>query len=138
MGPGRDRTCDPRICSQTPICCHTHYRLRYAARYSSSMTPSLLPYCVPGRWDFSFGNRWKSEGAISGEYGPLWGMRKDFKSTSVEAVMATCDVVAGVLYCKSRTAPISFPRLFLAFSWRSLLNRPAKYAPFIMQPCFVL
>ena len=33
MGPGRDRTCDPWICSQTRICCQTRYRLRYAARY---------------------------------------------------------------------------------------------------------
>ena len=33
MGPGRDRTRDPWICSQTRICCQTRYRLRYAARY---------------------------------------------------------------------------------------------------------
>ena len=32
MGPGRDRTRDPLICSQTRICCQTYYRLRYAAR----------------------------------------------------------------------------------------------------------
>ena len=32
MGPGRDRTRDPWICSQTRICCQTRYRLRYAAR----------------------------------------------------------------------------------------------------------
>ena len=31
MGPGRDQTPDPWICSQTSICCQTHYRLRYAA-----------------------------------------------------------------------------------------------------------
>ena len=31
MGPDRDRTCDPWICSQTRICSQTHYRLRYAA-----------------------------------------------------------------------------------------------------------
>ena len=31
MGPGRDRTRDPWICSQTRICCQTRYRLRYAA-----------------------------------------------------------------------------------------------------------
>ena len=30
MGPGRDRTRDPWICSQTRLC----YRLRYAARSS--------------------------------------------------------------------------------------------------------
>ena len=29
MGPGRDRTRDPWICSQTRICCQTRYRLRY-------------------------------------------------------------------------------------------------------------
>ena len=33
MGPGRDRTRDPWICSQTRICCQTRYRLRYAARW---------------------------------------------------------------------------------------------------------
>ena len=32
MGPGRDRTRDPWICSQTRICCQTRYGLRYAAR----------------------------------------------------------------------------------------------------------
>ena len=32
MGPGRDRTRDPWISSQTRICCQTRYRLRYAAR----------------------------------------------------------------------------------------------------------
>ena len=32
MGPDRDRTCDPWICSQTHICSQTRYRLRYAAR----------------------------------------------------------------------------------------------------------
>ena len=35
MGPGRDRTRDPLICSQTRICCQTRYRMRYAARYLS-------------------------------------------------------------------------------------------------------
>ena len=29
MGPGRDRTRDPWICSQTRICCQTRYRLHY-------------------------------------------------------------------------------------------------------------
>ena len=32
MGPGRDRTRDPWICSQLRICNQTRYRLRYAAR----------------------------------------------------------------------------------------------------------
>ena len=32
MGPGRDRTRDPWMCSQTRICSQTRYRLRYAAR----------------------------------------------------------------------------------------------------------
>ena len=31
MGPDRDQTRDPWICSQTRICSQTHYRLRYAA-----------------------------------------------------------------------------------------------------------
>ena len=34
MGPGRDRTRDPWICSQLRICNQTRYRLHYAARYS--------------------------------------------------------------------------------------------------------
>ena len=33
MGPGRDQTCDPWICSQMPICSQTCYRLGYVARY---------------------------------------------------------------------------------------------------------
>ena len=33
MGPGRDRTRDPWICSQLRICNQTRYRLRYAARW---------------------------------------------------------------------------------------------------------
>ena len=33
MGPGRDRTRNPWISSQTRICCQTRYRLRCAARY---------------------------------------------------------------------------------------------------------
>ena len=32
MGPDRDRTRDPWICSQISICSQTRYRLRYAAR----------------------------------------------------------------------------------------------------------
>ena len=35
MGPGKDRTHDPWIYSQTRICSQTRYRLRYAARYKS-------------------------------------------------------------------------------------------------------
>ena len=34
MGPSRDRTRDPWICSQTRICNQTRYRLPYAARLS--------------------------------------------------------------------------------------------------------
>ena len=33
MVPGRDRTRDPWICSQTRICSQARYRLRYAARF---------------------------------------------------------------------------------------------------------
>ena len=33
MGPDRDRTRDPWICSQTHICSQTRYQLRYAAWY---------------------------------------------------------------------------------------------------------
>ena len=48
MGPGRDRTRDPWICSQTRICCQTRYRLRYAARFTSLRSEntriSLLSY----------------------------------------------------------------------------------------------
>ena len=32
MGPGRDRTRNPWICSQIHICCQTCYRLPYAAQ----------------------------------------------------------------------------------------------------------
>ena len=32
MGPDRDRTRDPLICSQTRICSQARYRLRYVAR----------------------------------------------------------------------------------------------------------
>ena len=32
MGPDRDRTRDPWICSQIRICSQTRYRLRYAAQ----------------------------------------------------------------------------------------------------------
>ena len=35
MGPGRDRTRDPWICSQLRICNQTRYWLRYAARWSA-------------------------------------------------------------------------------------------------------
>ena len=34
VGPGRDRTRDPWICSQLRICNQTRYWLRYAARYT--------------------------------------------------------------------------------------------------------
>ena len=37
MVPGRDRTRDPWICSQTRICNQTRYRLRYAARFCFSV-----------------------------------------------------------------------------------------------------
>ena len=40
MGPGRDRTREPWICSQTRICCQTHYRLRYAARCRAHVSDS--------------------------------------------------------------------------------------------------
>ena len=43
MGPDRDRTRDPWICSQTRICCQTRYRLRYAARRKIKKTHSVLP-----------------------------------------------------------------------------------------------
>ena len=43
MGPGRDRTRDPWICSQTRICCQTRYRLRYVAR---SEPNSLANFCL--------------------------------------------------------------------------------------------
>ena len=51
------------------------------------MTPSLLAYCEPRRWEFSFGNKYKSEGAISREYRG-WGRISN--PHSVAAVMTTC------------------------------------------------
>ena len=46
------------------------------------MTPSLLPYCVPRIWDFSFRNRYtcKSEGALSGECGDEEGFQIHIQS----------------------------------------------------------
>ena len=48
MGPGRDRTRDPWICSQTRICSLTRYRLRYAARsgYSDLATNIRRNQCL--------------------------------------------------------------------------------------------
>ena len=48
MVPGRDRTRDPWICSQTLICSQTRYRLRYAARSLLALTLCILvtPKCV--------------------------------------------------------------------------------------------
>ena len=52
MGPGRDRTRDPWICSQTSICCQTRYRLRYAARFLFHLDIILIehvwicPFCI--------------------------------------------------------------------------------------------
>ena len=47
MGPGRDRTHDPWICSQTRICCQTRYRLRYAARSEhGNISLRYEPYSV--------------------------------------------------------------------------------------------
>ena len=44
MGPGRDRTLDPWICSQTRICSQTCYRLCYAARYNGVLKESNSYY----------------------------------------------------------------------------------------------
>ena len=41
MGPGRDRTRYPWICSQTCICCQTRYRLRYVDRHKWVMKMKL-------------------------------------------------------------------------------------------------
>ena len=46
MAPGRDRTRDPWICSQTRICCQTRCRLRYAARFKLEYAaPIWSSYC---------------------------------------------------------------------------------------------
>ena len=42
MGPGRDRTRDPWVCSQTRICSRTRYRLRYAARIKKTKTHTTV------------------------------------------------------------------------------------------------
>ena len=47
MGPDRDRTRDPWICSQTCICSQTRYRLRYAARKLVSEKLCLKTKVVP-------------------------------------------------------------------------------------------
>ena len=89
----------------------------------------LCDIFIPQRWDFSFGNRSNSEGAISGEYGAYQENMGDEEGISnphsVAAVMATCDVWVGVLSCKSRTQQVSFPRLFFAISWCIHLNPSA-------------
>ena len=46
MVPGRDRTRDPWICSQTRICNQTRYRLRYAARYWLKQLLILYYGCI--------------------------------------------------------------------------------------------
>ena len=43
MGLGQDQTHDPSICSQTRICCQTHYRLGYTARFNISYTMVITP-----------------------------------------------------------------------------------------------
>ena len=48
MGPGRDRTRDPCICSQTRIYCQTRYRLRYAVRYNIDYEDYKGGYCFWG------------------------------------------------------------------------------------------
>ena len=48
MGPGRGRTRDPWICSQTRICCQTRYRLRYAARFVA-LRPKSTAMVIVGR-----------------------------------------------------------------------------------------
>ena len=44
MGPDRDRTHDPWICSRIRICSQTRYRLRYAARRKAQEIISLTPF----------------------------------------------------------------------------------------------
>ena len=48
MVPGRDRTRDPWICSQTHICSQTRYRLRYAARYISYASRTFIRRYMTG------------------------------------------------------------------------------------------
>ena len=50
MGPGRDRTRDPWICSQTRICSQARYRLRYAARVSRFVAEFWLIASVKREW----------------------------------------------------------------------------------------
>ena len=52
MGPGRDQTRGPWICSQTRICSQTCYRLRYAARY---MGKKMLWSSLKTRFNFKIG-----------------------------------------------------------------------------------
>ena len=44
MGPGRDRTRDPWICSQTRICSHTRYRLTDLPLYINNVSDYLNAY----------------------------------------------------------------------------------------------
>ena len=49
MGPDRDRTRDPWICSETRICSQTRYRLRYAAcAHGRSLTYITIAEAIVG------------------------------------------------------------------------------------------
>ena len=48
MGPGRDRTRDPWICSQTRTCSQTRYPLRYAARPGANEISNRHRICTFG------------------------------------------------------------------------------------------
>ena len=51
MVPGRDRTRDPWICSQTRICSKTRYRLRYAARFTAIVHLAIQVACFDAIFD---------------------------------------------------------------------------------------
>ena len=76
--------------------------------FMASMTPSLLPKFLTTKVIFQLWGQREIRGAKSGEYRG-WG--RTSKPHSVAAAIATCDVWAGALSCKSRTPRVNFPLL---------------------------
>ena len=93
MGPGRDWTRDPWICSQTRICSQTCYRLRYAARRRCHCIGQLNTV----RWLLS-----DSLGVVQ-----KWAMTCDFQQ-------------CGILTCVDTNKPVQFPFKLRNSKWCSV------------------
>ena len=94
------------------------------------LVPQVLIYCIYDTFiaseiptmkvSFQLWEQIEVRRAKSGEYGG-WG--RTSKPHSVAAAIATCDVWAGALSCKSRTPRVNFPLLFL----HNLLTQPPHF-----------